>query len=134
MQLLKYLCLFLFPLLAIAIPAAIPEANPNPEALDLIGRSAEALELIGKTAALLPRQENGGLPLGGLIDLIQDLIKSIGPLLDLLNPDTFKQLASILKNANDLLTPEFVKQTKGLIADVAPVSLAPAPSSTRILG
>lgn len=121
MQLFKYLCLFLFPLLAIAIPAAIPEASP--ESLDLLGRSAEALELIGKTAALLPRQEDGGIPpLGGLIDLIQDLVKSIGPLLDLLNPDTFKQLSSILKNANDLLTPEFVKQTKGLIADVAPVS------------
>ncbi|KAL1960769.1 hypothetical protein VTO42DRAFT_6599 [Malbranchea cinnamomea] len=111
----------------------MPEASAN---ANLIARTTEALELLGKTATLLPRQDDGASisGLGGLIDLIQDLLRSIGPILDLLNPETFKQIQSVLKNANDLLTPDFVEHVKGLVGDVAPLVSAVAQLISALLG
>lgn len=124
----KYFQIFLLlvlPLLALAIPA------PDP---------IEELK-----SALVARQNDtsGDDLLGGLGNIggtIGDIINSIGPLLDLINPDTVKQLQTIITNAakllndkttqniinvvgsaNELLTPEFVKAISGLIDAVAPV-------------
>lgn len=124
----KYFQIFLLlvlPLLALAIPA------PDP---------IEELK-----SALVARQNDTGGDdlLGGLGNIggtIGDIINSIGPLLDLINPDTVKQLQTIITNAakllndkttqniinvvgsaNELLTPEFVKAISGLIDAVAPV-------------
>ena len=99
MRLFHYFAIFFLPLLVAAIPAAEPGANP----------------------LLVPR-DDGGLPdLGDIGGLLGNILNSIGPVLDLLNPDTVNDIGTIVHNAADLLTPEFVEQTKGLIADVAPV-------------
>ncbi|KAK2738416.1 hypothetical protein FQN55_000542 [Onygenales sp. PD_40] len=121
---------------------AEPEASPDAIAASVakLARNPEALQAAALHAVLQARQDGGGLDLGGIGDLLKDVLGSIGPLLDLLNPETFKAIQTLLKNgasllddegtkkaknlvgnANNLLTPEFVTQTKGLIADVAPL-------------
>jgi hypothetical protein len=118
----QVLLLLALPFLAFAIPA--------PEAIEEFKN------------ALVERQNGtgGGDILGGLGGLIGDLINSIGPLLDLLNPQTFQQIQVVLRNAakllNDnttsqivslvgsaarLLTDDFVDAVGGLIDAVAPV-------------
>lgn len=79
------------------------------------GTAGKTKELINNASDLLS---------GDLIDsitslLTPDLIKSVG---SLLKPDTVTTISNLLTNAGNLLTPEFVDNTKGLIGDVAPVS------------
>ncbi|KAL3461151.1 hypothetical protein BJX64DRAFT_289531 [Aspergillus heterothallicus] len=127
--------LLVLPLLAFAIPA--------PEAIEEF-----------KNALVERQNSTGGTDLlGGLGGLLGDLINSIGPLLDLLNPETFKQLQLILKNAakllNDqttsniiqvvggaarLLTDDFVDAVSGLIDAVAPLINAIVQLISGILG
>ena len=128
MHFFKIFCVFFLPILAMAVPA--PDAFP-----DAKGRSA--LNFAKIASSLQARQETPDLS-GG----ISDLLGSLGGIGDLLTPETFTEIDTILRNlaavlddegtkkakalvsnAYDLLTPEFVSQTKGLIADVAPVSL-----------
>lgn len=55
----------------------------------------------------------GELDIEGLLDSVQDLLK----------PETIKLIGGLLTKADTLLTDDFIKQTKGLIADTAPVSI-----------
>jgi hypothetical protein len=71
--------------------------------------------LINTASSLL-----GGSAISGLID---DLPTLLGSVSGLLTPALITNLTDILGNAHDLLTPSFVSETKGLISDVAPVSL-----------
>ncbi|KAL2828813.1 hypothetical protein BJY01DRAFT_255258 [Aspergillus pseudoustus] len=128
--------LLVLPLVAFAIPA--------PEAIEELKH------------ALVERQNNstGGTDiLGGLGGLLGDLVNSIGPLLDLLNPDTFKQLQSVLagaaklltdKTVNDiikvvggaakLLTDDFVNAISGIIDAVSPLINALVQLISGVLG
>jgi hypothetical protein len=122
MKYFQVLLLLILPFVALAMPA--------PEAVEAFKN------------ALVERQNGTGGDdlLGGIGGLIGDLINSIGPLLDLLNPETFRQIQTILGNAarllnndttqhiinvvggaNRLLTPEFVDAVSGLIDAIAPV-------------
>lgn len=56
----------------------------------------------------------GELDIEGLLDSVQDLLK----------PETIKLIGGLLTKADTLLTDDFIKDTKGLISDVAPVSFA----------
>ncbi|KAK2756527.1 hypothetical protein FQN54_005420 [Arachnomyces sp. PD_36] len=131
MHFFKYFCVFFMPILAVAIPAPDAGAVPNPNA-------NAALNLAKVASSLQGRQDTGDT--GDLGGLVGDLLDGFGNIGDLLNADTFKEIDIILRNlaavlddegtkkaknlvsnANDLLTPEFVDQTKGLIADVAPL-------------
>lgn len=124
MQLYKYFAIFFLPLLVAAVPAPDPVANPAP----------------------VPTSKQSGSGLPGIDDIddigggLGNLLNSIGPIMDLLKPDTVKDIGVIIHNAaivlndehtkvlthllgeaNKLLTDEFIKQVKGLISDVAPV-------------
>lgn len=87
-------------------------------------------DLIGTVASLLTPellQSIQGLLSPENIDSIQGLLSNIlnGDLIQqvegLLNAGTVSDLRSIVSNAADLLTEQFVSQTKGLIGDVAPL-------------
>ncbi|PGH18099.1 hypothetical protein AJ79_00727 [Helicocarpus griseus UAMH5409] len=138
MHFFKYLCVLLMPIVALAIPA--PAARPEPDALAAVTSAAELANNPALLhAALLRARQDAGGPLGGIGDLLGDLVGSIGEIAKLLNPETFQAIQTLLRNgaallddegtktaknlvtnANNLLTPEFVDQTKGLIGDIAP--------------
>jgi hypothetical protein len=61
----------------------------------------------------------GSPAIGELIGSLPGLLDSVG---GLLTPALITNVTDILGGAHDLLTPQFIGQTKGLIADVAPVS------------
>jgi hypothetical protein len=144
MHFFKYFCVFFLPIMAMAIPAPDAAAKPNPN-----NNVNAAFNLAKVASSLQGRQDTGGT--GDLSGLIGQLLDSFSGIGDLLNADTFKEIDTILRNlasvlddegtkkaknlvsnANDLLTPEFVSQTSGLIADVAPVSFGEAPSTKRL--
>jgi hypothetical protein len=90
-------------------------------------------EVVNDLAALLksPTPEQAKSLLGTASDLlssneISGLLKSLPSLLSsvqgLITPALITNATDILGNAHQLLTPDFVSQTKGLIADIAPVS------------
>jgi hypothetical protein len=54
--------------------------------------------------------------------LLNELPTLLSSVSGLVTPALITNLTDILGNAHDLLTPTFVSETKGLIADVAPVS------------
>ncbi|KAL5336912.1 hypothetical protein BJX70DRAFT_400252 [Aspergillus crustosus] len=135
MKYFQVLLLLILPFMALAVPA--------PEAFQALGN------------ALIERQNTAGGDdvLGGIGGLIGDLINSIGPLLELLNPETFKQIQTLLGNgarllnkdttqhiinvvggANRLLTPEFVDAVSGLIDAIAPLVNAIVQLISGILG
>lgn len=106
----------------------------NPLIDDLPDIIETLMPLINQLPALLDQ-------LSPLLDELPKIINAIGPLIDqlsnldlegllnsvskLLTPESINMLVNLLNNANMLLTTQFVNQTKGLIADVAPVSLIP---------
>ncbi|KAL4959277.1 uncharacterized protein BDV14DRAFT_205829 [Aspergillus stella-maris] len=135
MKYFQFIILLVFPLMVFAIPA--------PESLQVLNR------------ALVARQNDtsGDDILSGIGGVIGDLVNSIGPLLDLLNPDTFNQIRTLLANgarllnddttqgiinvvgsANQLLTPDFVEAISGLIDAVAPLINAIVQLISGILG
>ncbi|KAL4914574.1 hypothetical protein BDW62DRAFT_204464 [Aspergillus aurantiobrunneus] len=137
MKYFQFFFLLVLPLVAFAMPA--------PEAVQELAN------------ALVARQNDTGGGgediLGGIGGVIGDLINSIGPLLDLLNPETFSQIQQLLRNgarllnddttqaiinvvggANELLTPEFVQAVSGLIDAVAPLINAVVQLISGILG
>ncbi|KAL4885416.1 hypothetical protein BJY04DRAFT_214216 [Aspergillus karnatakaensis] len=135
MKYFQVLLLLVLPFLAFAMPA--------PEAVEAFKN------------ALVERQNGTGGDdiLGGIGGLIGDLINSIGPLLELLNPETFRQIRTLLANgarllnndttqhiinvvggANRLLTPEFVDAVSGLIDAIAPLVNAIVQLISGILG
>ncbi|KAL4864852.1 hypothetical protein BDV12DRAFT_200668 [Aspergillus spectabilis] len=135
MKYFQVLLLLVLPFVALAMPA--------PEAVEAFKN------------ALVERQNGTGGDdiLGGIGGLIGDLINSIGPLLDLLNPETFRQIQTLLGNgarllnndttqhiinvvggANRLLTPEFVDAVSGLIDAIAPLVNAIVQLISGILG
>ncbi|KAL4794126.1 hypothetical protein BDV19DRAFT_390638 [Aspergillus venezuelensis] len=135
MKYFQFILLLVLPLMTFAIPA--------PESLEVLNR------------ALIARQNeaSGDDILSGIGGVIGDLVNSIGPLLDLLNPDTFNQIRILLANgarllnddttqaiinvvgsANQLLTPDFVEAISGLIDAVAPLINAIVQLISGILG
>lgn len=124
---LKYVALlaFFLPALSLAVTALVPVES--------------SLEPIVKALAVRGQYELAArqIDLGGLLDLIQ-------PILDLLNPTTFKNIATILRNAaallsdentellvgvigmvGDILTPELVDMLKDLLDAAKVVSIRP---------
>lgn len=74
-------------------------------------------DLINSIKGVLP--SIGSLLTKENIDTISNLLGSAG---GLLSEDNIKKIESLVTNANSLLTENFVRQTVGLINDVAPVS------------
>jgi hypothetical protein len=70
--------------------------------------------LIGTVSDLL-----GSTAVSGLLSELPTLLSSVS---GLLTPQLITNVTDILGNAHDLLTAEFVSETKGLISDIAPVS------------
>jgi hypothetical protein len=64
----------------------------------------------------------GSDSVSSLLDSLPTLLSSVS---GLLTPALISNVTDILGGAHDLLTPSFVSETKGLIADVAPVSVSP---------
>lgn len=60
---------------------------------------------------------------------LSSLLSSVG---GLLTPALITNVTDIVSGAHDLLTPSFVSETKGLIADIAPVCLPFSSSLTQI--
>jgi hypothetical protein len=71
--------------------------------------------LLGTASDLL-----GGPEISQLISGLPAILSSVS---GLLTPALITNVTDILSGAHDLLTPTFVSETKGLIADVAPVWL-----------
>jgi len=105
--------------LALANPAAAPApvavAAPAPVAA-LSPELAQFMHLMEKRATALEERQ---IDLGGLLG---NLTGSLGAVVQLLNPEVIGAIGPLLGNANKLLQPPFVDQTRDLIGDVAPVS------------
>jgi hypothetical protein len=79
--------------------------------------------LIGTVSDLL-----GSSAVSGLLTELPTLLGSVS---GLLTPALITNVTDILGNAHDLLSAEFVSQTKGLINDVAPVRKSPLPTPPK---
>ncbi|OCL15457.1 hypothetical protein AOQ84DRAFT_370350 [Glonium stellatum] len=106
------------------VPAAHPAPAPAPEAMLM----AEIYHLLDRRATDL---EAHALDLSSLLG---NLTGSLGSLTTLLNPAVIGAIAPLVTNANELLSPPFVNQTRELIGDVAPLVSAVAQLITSLLG
>jgi hypothetical protein len=109
----------LLPALVFSNPVAEPAAVPQPAPVSLEAREAAAMhEFLGTLERRSANLEERAIDLGALI---ANLTANLGAIGDLLKPEVLNSIAPLLTNANALLQPPFVNQTRGLIADVAPV-------------